>query len=89
MTLQEARDLWHQYKQIGNTVYYVPTKNRGYNQTSYRAMRMFGPAPTEEEFINGFDGSPYCGGVSYEGGKRSQAEFEFGEMFSFTIWGCD
>ena len=89
MTLEEARATYHNFKRVGNTVYYVLNQSQSYNNHTYTVMRVFGPPPTESDFIAGFGGNEWCGGVVYRSVGKTNKDYEFGEVFTFNIPGCD
>ena len=89
MSLEQARKMYHNYHKIGNTVYFVFHSSQGYNVHRYSVMRIFGQAPSEEDFIHGFRGNEWCGGIRYGTLGKKQSDYDFGEQFSFEVAGCD
>lgn len=85
--LQNIRKQYQKFKRVGNAVFYETYYNRGYNNTTYSVARIFGKPPTRQEMIDGFGGNEWCGGIMYN--NKKVEECDFGEVFSFTIPGCD
>lgn len=68
------------------SVYYTTVNRSGYNRHDYTAFRMFGPPLGKDRVGAAFGAIGPCGGASFD---KDPAECDFGEKFSFVVWGCD
>lgn len=86
MTLHEARHHYHNYVEGERGIYYMVSRERGYNQTDYQLFRIFGSPDTKEAIEKILGANPYCGGATFSALPEDK---DFGEIFAVKVWGCD